>query len=228
MCSHENTVRSEYDTLICTSCGLEKKANLSIVQASPPHDMSPFPYGYSKRKRFAKLLDGVLYPTPSAADEGMFKILFGKKFETTHLLLKAMRSAKLRDKRYCSLHCFCKHFVSSYEAPPIADYSCVKRDLLLEFETVQFGHMRFCRKQPFFNYSWLLCVFLHEFKLHRLLRYIKKLRCKHRRKHYKEMLAEIRSAYKREAALVRASDSPLQHAQQWDGLCLPLDQTPPS
>ena len=99
MCSHENTVRSEYDTLICTTCGLEKQTNLSIVQVRQPHDMSPFPYGYSKRKRFAKLLDGVLYPTPSAADEGMFKILFGKKYETTPLLLKAMRSAKLRDKR---------------------------------------------------------------------------------------------------------------------------------
>ena len=217
MCSHEQVVRTEYNTSVCTKCGLEKSTQLSIIVDRPPLDMSPFPYGYSKRKRFAKLLDGVLYPTPSAADEGMFKILYGKKYETTSLLLKAMRAAKLRDKRYCSLHCFCKHFVTSYEEQPIVDYSQLKKSILLEFETVQFGHIRFCGQKPFFNYSWLLCVFLHEFKLQRLLRFVKKLRCRYRRKHYKEMLEVIRLSYKNEKARVNASDSHLRRAQQWDG-----------
>lgn len=214
MCTHPQTVRTEYNTVICTSCGLERQASLSIVQDRPPLDMSPFPYGYSKLKRFSKLLDGVLYPTPSAADEEMFKILYGTQFENRILLLKAMRSAKLRDKRYCSLHCFCRHFVTSYAPPPTVDYAIVRKEILMAFETVQFGHIRFCDKKPFFNYSWLLCVLLHEFKLHRLLRFVKKLRCKYRRKHYKEMLELIRTSYKRETARVNASSSPLLRAQQ--------------
>ena len=227
-CAHEQTVRTEYNTLICTRCGVERQTNLSIVQDRPPLDMSPFPYGYSKKKRFAKLLDGVLYPTPATADEKMFRLLHGNKYDSTQLLLKAMRGAKLRDKRYCSLHCFCKNFVSSYVPPAQRDYTLVKKHILLAFETVQFGHLRFCGRQPFFNYSWLLCVFLSEFKLQHLLRFVKKLRCRHRRKHYRELLDTIRRAYKRSEVPACVSDSRLLRELRSGGRERPLDQILPA
>ena len=76
MCEHALKYRTDYNTEVCASCGLEVRVDLTILQARPPMDMTPFPVGYSRSKRFAKLLDGVLYPTPSCADDGMFEYLF--------------------------------------------------------------------------------------------------------------------------------------------------------
>ena len=193
MCTHTRKYRTDYNTEVCAECGLEVPVDLTIVQARPPMDMASFPTGYSRSKRFAKLLDGVLFPTPSKADDGMFQFLSvlvasTHKFGTICDLLKAMRTAKIRDKRYISIHLFAKHFVKSYRPPVWWGFAHVRSRILRTFEVIEFGHIRFCSTEPFFNYGWLLCEFLRDFELDYYIRYVKKLRCKKRRTFYQDML----------------------------------------
>ena len=216
MCDCANTVRTDYNTHVCTLCGREVVVGLSIVQVRLPMDMSPFPHGYSKSKRFAKLLDGVLYPTPSTADNGMLEFLMGKTFESVADLLVGMRQAALRDKRYVSLHLFSRLFVKTYAPPPQPNKE-LRRRLILEFEQVEFGHRRFCRGRPFFNYAWLLRRFLHEFCLFAHTRFVKQLRCRHRKRAYRQMLAIIRHAYSAAAAEDDASDFQRPPSARWGG-----------
>lgn len=206
MCDCSSTFRTDYNTDVCVSCGREVGVGLTIVQTRSPVDMSPFPNGYSKEKRFVKLLDGVLYPTPSAADNGMLEFLYGKTFESVSDLLAGMRRATLRDKRYISLHLFSRLFVKSYSPPPQPTRE-LRRELIREFEQVEFGHRRFCRNSAFFNYAWLLRRFLHEFSLHQHIRFVKQLRCRHRKRSYRQMLAVIRHSYSASEFAGDVSDS---------------------
>ena len=216
MCDCTIIFRTDYNTDVCTACGREVPVGLSIIQVRSPMDMSPFPHGYSKEKRFLKLLDGVLYPTPSAADNAMLEFLDGKKFASVAVLLAGMRKAGIRDKRYVSLHLFARLFVTTYTPPPPPNRE-LRRRLLREFEEVEFGHRRFCRGRPFFNYAWLLRRFLHEFCLFDHTRFVKQLRCRHRKRAYRQMLAIIRHAYSAAAAEGGASNSQRRLSGLWGG-----------
>ena len=90
MCNCLNIRHTDYDTDVCIDCGRENQAPLSIVRKYPPTDMSPFPAGYSRSKRFRKILDCVLDPTPSAADNLMLEQLLGKSFDDIGALMGAM------------------------------------------------------------------------------------------------------------------------------------------
>jgi len=228
MCTHSLKFRTEYNTEVCSECGLETRVALTILQSRPPIDMTPFPCGYSRSKRFAKLLDGVLFPTPSTADDGMFEFLSRqKKFGLIRDLLKAMRAAKLRDKRYISIHLFAKHFVESYQHPMGTDFKHVRFRILKAFEAIEFGHLRFSPKQPFFNYGWLLCELLRDFKLEYYVRYVKKLRCKHRKLFYKTLLEKIKNSCNDETSQVCLSSFHQLPLRLTGGHWMHPDQTDP-
>ena len=212
MCSCKHTVLTEYNTNVCLECGVENTCGLSIIQTERPMNMCPFPTGYSRHKRFAKIMDGLLFPTPCSADNKMLEYLDKKAFTTTDELVADMKCAKLRDKRYTSIHLFARLFVKSYKAPPKRDYHELKRRLLLAFQSVEFGHLNVCPQQQFFNYNWLLTILLAEVGLNDHLQYVKNLRCKNRKEFYTNQLAEIRSAYTHERAPVYALDSRTQTA----------------
>ena len=224
MCTCLRVSNTDYNTQVCLDCGLEKNTALSILQNTSPRDMSPFPTGYSKSKRFAKILDGLLYPTPSPADAKMIGFLTSRVFDTLPEMLTAMKSGTFRDKRYISIHLFAKLFLRGYKPPKLQDRPIRKR-ILMEFEHIQFGHMRYTPEAQFFNYSWLLVVLLGEFGLGEYVPYIKNLRCVHRKKFYTDLLASIRHAYNAIGPLVGALGIRIQPAVQLDG---PPKPRPPS
>ena len=195
MCECVKIFRSDYNTLVCMECGQETPTSLSIYQKVSPPDMTPFPLGYSRAKRFQKILDSVLTPAPVSADNNMLSYLYGKKFETTGDLIKGMKLSSFRDKRYMSLHLFSRLFVESYEKP---DYNVYfqRRQILKEFENIQFAHWRLYPGGQFFNYAWLLCVLLNEFDLDQYIPFIKQLCCKKRKTFYADILKNIRNSYK--------------------------------
>ena len=82
MCECLNVFRTTYNTYVCDECGVEKSTPLEIYQKIAPRNMAPFPVGYSRCKRFTKILDSVLYPTPSSADEKMLAFLGGRRFDS--------------------------------------------------------------------------------------------------------------------------------------------------
>ena len=224
MCNCLRVFNTDYNTQVCLDCGLEKNTAFSILQNTSPRDMSPFPTGYSKRKRFAKILDGLLYPTPSPADAKMIEFLTSRVFDTLPEMLTAMKSGTFRDKRYISIHLFAKLFLRGYK-PPKLQGQAVRKRILMEFEHIQFGHMRYTAEAQFFNYSWLLAVLLSEFGLGDYVQFIKNLRCNHRKTFYRDLLASIRHAYNEIGPPEGASGIRIQPAVQLDG---PPKPRPPS
>jgi len=194
-CDCLQVFNTDYCTEVCFECGLEKPISFSLMQSTCPRDKAPFPTGYSKIKRFTKILDCVLRPTPSPADAQMLQLLSGKpRFDSIPDMMAAMKLGTFRDKRYISLHLFARLFLRDYTTPVTTDRSVRKR-ILMQFERIQFGHLRYTPSQQFFNYSWLLSVLLVECGLSEHVKYIKNLRCKHRKQFYTDLLEQIRNAY---------------------------------
>ena len=205
MCECLNVFRTTYNTYVCELCGVETSTPLEIYQRVAPRNMAPFPVGYSRCKRFTKILDGLLYPTPSSADQKMLAFLENHRIDSIEHLLKTMKKSPTRDKRYVSLHCFAKLFVKNYKAPPRLNYFDKRKCILNEFEHILFGHQRYCAHEQFFNYNWLLCVLLEKFGLKNLVVYVKNLRCCHRKDFYKNLLQHIRRSYSLQEAPVGVS-----------------------
>ena len=108
-------------------------------------------------------------------------------------LLELMKTSPVKDKRYCSLHLFCKLCVPTYVAPsPPTNLAHLQNLMLRCFEEVEFAHRRYYRgEHMFFNYGWILQMYLQVFGLPQYLRYVKPLKCKHRRETYERMYLAI-------------------------------------
>ena len=225
MCECLTVFRTTYNTYVCDFCGVEKRTPLEIYERIAPRNMAPFPVGYSRCKRFTKILDGVLYPTPSPADKHMLAFLYeqtkAERFDSIADLLNTIKKSTCRDKRYISLHCFAKIFVKDYKAPVSINYMRKRKCILNEFEHILFGHLRYCVHEQFFNYSWLLCVLLRKYGLENLVVYVKNLRCSRRKDFYRDLLKHIRHSYKLPTVQVDALNSRIQPSELSGGRRLP-------
>jgi hypothetical protein len=221
MCECTSVFRTTYNTNVCDLCGIERPIPLDIFERIAPRHMSPFPVGYSRCKRFTKILDSVLYPSPSPADKHMLEFLWGQtiktKFDSIAELLNTMKKANTRDKRYISLHCFARLFVNGYKKPTNDNYVGKRKCILNEFEHILFGHLRYCANEQFFNYSWLLCVLLQKYELGNLVVFVKNLRCSHRKDFYRGLLKQIRHSYTLPEVQVCASKTRKPPSEQSDG-----------
>ena len=144
----------------------------------------------------------------------MLEHLGGRRFNTIQDLLSAMKASKLRDKRYCSIHMFCRYHLRGYEPPPVPP-RLLRRSLLRCFERLELGHLKFCQK-PFFNYNFLLEALLSTHGLGEYCQYIKKLRCEKRKQFYRDMYDTITNAYSVEAGQAYVLSSPPQTEQPLD------------
>ena len=94
------------------------------------------------------------------------------------------------------------------------------------FQDIEFGHLRFCSKEQFFNYNHLLVILLRESGLTDHTQFVKDLRCKRRKLFYGEMLLKIRSAYTDAEAVAGASRFHTWPVERLDDLLQPLDRIP--
>ena len=95
-----------------------------------------------------------------------------------------MKMAPVKDKRYCSLHLYCKLYVQDYICPtPPEDH--IESEIIKHFKDIEFAHHH--HGEPFFNYMWLLNKCLRKWNLQRYLQFTKKLKCKNRKRMYSKM-----------------------------------------
>ena len=146
----------------------------------------------------------------------MLEQLLGKSFDDIGALMGAMKKLKVREKRYQSLHLFCRLTVKNYKAPRRVSFS-ERKWLMRKFEMVEFGHRMACGDGAFFNYAWLLRTLLLEADLSGHAYFVKRLRCKERLIHYSELLEQVRRAYTGVRGRGCASDSRVQPEQRSDG-----------
>ena len=197
-CCGESVLMTNRHTLVCRLCGLEKKCAFSQTcihyNQNTYSTHAPLVPVYSRKKRFSRLLASVLSPSPQPGDDKMLAYLFEHKpISDTPALLKLMKISSVKDKRYCSLHLFCKLFVPSYTAPiPPDNLEHLRTTMLKCFEEVEFAHRRHFRgEHMFFNYGWILQMYLRIFGMAQYLKFVKPLKCKHRRDVYEKMYLAI-------------------------------------
>ena len=195
-------------TTVCTECGIEKKVPTQIrtihVSYAQAHHQ-PFASSYSRNKRFASMLDAVVLAACQVSDEPMLAHLHSLKttFNTIGSILTAMKRSALRDKRYTSLHMFCRILLEGYARPPPVEqwFNC-RRNMLNFFSDIELVHQT-TFKQPFLNYTWLLAKVLLLFNLNRYCVFVKKLKCKKRIKSYEQDFTVIMSKLDRSDRYVR-------------------------
>ncbi len=193
-------------TEVCINCGVEKRVlllepiNISYSQSMSVNATQNTMY--SRSKRFASMLDQIVLGSWCQSDEKMVDHLkTSPKFKTVKDMMTVMKTSKLRDKRYSSIHYFSRCFLRGSKRPdPVPNWLETRRVLVQafsDFERVFRIHM----KQPFVSYAWILQKFLNVFGLSRFIPYIKVLKCKRRQKKY-EML------FKQVSEQLRISDTP--------------------
>lgn len=190
-------IYTTHNTTVCVNCGLETACGYGFFPLtraqSTYNNHAPLVNVYSRKKRFDKLLLCVLKPCPQSGDNLMLEYLFKRQpIHNIPDLLQWMKTSPLKDKRYCSLHLFCKLLVKKYTPPQMIENMDYKRvQILRAFEDIEFAHARKQRQGPFFNYCWLLSFFLKEFNLREYNQFVKPLKCKHRRKAYADLYGEL-------------------------------------
>ena len=169
---------------ICTSCGLQQPLLENHDYHESYEDVNTCVY--SRRKRFENLVDSVLFPAFHQKDVPVYKILKDKTFINIDELVTFMRHTPLKDKRFCSIHLFATLTVQKHDKliPPQYRY---RTHLLRLFDEVLSRHKVHGCKQ-FFSYPWLLRRLLAVTGNTQYEAYIKRIRCKRRRKKYKQML----------------------------------------
>ena len=191
-------VYTHRNTVVCTMCGLEKGVPFDLRNEPNDWTRNPVMTCYSRRKRFAKLFDNTITAYAEKNDTPMLKfledfVLREGKFADCDEMIKTIKNAPLHDKRYGSLHVMCKLFMKGYkQPPPPKNLWRVRKRILKRFEDFEFAHKRY-RGDNYFNYRWLLTKLLTELNLTDYLRFVKKLKCPIRCKHYEDMFEELQT-----------------------------------
>ncbi len=174
---------------VCPQCGRTARV-LTVTRQGFSEDVVQCVY--SRTKRFETMLRALLYPAFDNKDESMYIHLSGKKrFETTHDLENAMKTCKVKEKRFFSLHLFAKLMCQDYETihpPPLKFFKRV----MFGFDEVlcRFNTLRALRSN-FFSYPWLMRTLLNLFGERRYDNFIKKIRCKKRNEFYETMFKNL-------------------------------------
>ena len=127
------------------------------------------------------MLDSLTLAPETKNDRLMIDHLVKEGVHTLEGIKKAMRKAKLTDKRYMSLHLFSKCFNTNYVPFTTEDYNKLlhKRPFILKcFMFIEGKYMaKHGKKHPFFNYKFLIAILLDKYGLSVFKRYLKPIKC---------------------------------------------------
>jgi uncharacterized Zn finger protein (UPF0148 family) len=175
--------------VVCPECGRTSHV-LTVTRQGFSEDVTHCVY--SRTKRFETMLRALLYPSFDQKDTLMYKHLSGqKRFETIHDLEDAMKTCKVKEKRFFSLHLFAKLMCQDYNTispPPLEFFKRVMfgfDEVLTRFNTL---HML---RSNFFSYPWLMKSLLNLLGETRYDKFIKKIRCKKRNEFYETMFKTL-------------------------------------
>ena len=186
-------ITTPYDSKVCIHCGIETPCLPECTSKNVGYSMShsPFLFGYSRVKRFLGMATSLLFPSASPQDNRMIEYLHTRRhtIKTRNDLDVMIRKSHLRDKRFGSMHFFCRHFVRGYTPPPYYDCLFVMRKrLVFSFERIALSFQKVYPVLPFVNYNYLMRYILTECNYLFYLKYVKTLKCKKRRTAYATLL----------------------------------------
>lgn len=177
---------------ICTECGLVHGGSHFIIGINTYNDPLQICY-YQRKKRFSKILDKIVRPNLDNKDTPVYKHLVGKTFDTIEELQTYIKTLNIKDKRYHSLHAFCKLCLKNYTPPKTFTLQEEKRCLFL-FELVEMAFLKHTNGVPFFNYAWLIRKVLFHFGFSQFELYVKKIKCPKRNIYYETMFTNLYKA----------------------------------
>ena len=186
---------SDKSSIICWRCGIERKilANCSFNNCGFAMRHSPFLSGYSRSKRFRCMVTTLFWPTPSNADKQMLQYMLWKHFKNRGEIIKAITTAPLKDKRFGSIHIFCRLLDPQYEEPFHSCLFQMLHQMVWNFEIVEGRFKHRFPKEPFINYTYLIRHLLTKLGYTAYLPFVKQLKCTKRKMRYSEILEKLGS-----------------------------------
>ena len=186
MCEHQY-FETEYCTIVCHTCGVETRNYLKPTEGYTEN--VPLDPGYSRHHRMRILLKQLFNPqyygTPNS-EVSAHAIKHGP-FEDGAELLQWLSRLQVKHKQYQNAHYYfaiaCPNYV--FPKPPN-----VEKVLGIEraFHTLE---QRFVSRthsyKSFFSYNWLLRKLLSGAELDYYLQFVKRIKCKKRKKTYETM-----------------------------------------
>lgn len=191
MCEHELICTDT--TRVCVLCGKETYflQNCTYANCGFTVRHSPFLSGYSRTKRFRGMVDALFWPTPSNPDTKTLKYLMNKPLNNRQDIIDAISTSNLKDKRFGSIHIFCRLFDPNYEEP---DHGClfqmIKR-MVTEFGHIEARFQQLFPQEPFINYTHILRHLLSKLGFISYLPFVKTLKCEKRKAKYNKMLSVL-------------------------------------
>ena len=184
MCNHL-FLNSDYNTLICRLCGLERESPIMSTQGYTEN--MPLDLGYSRYNRMANLLKQLFQPTLYGTPNSrvVYEVM-KQTFTTGEELLVWLSKLPVKNKRYQNAH----YYFSVHKPYKVPTPPCQRiiRAMLSMFSKLE--HRFDVWSHPyksFFSYNWLLRQFLEQFKLGGYLQFVKRIKCPKRVSLYETM-----------------------------------------
>ena len=191
-CEHDY-FESDKSTIICRLCGVERRIMRDCTWNNCGFAMrhSPFLSGYSRTKRFRGMVEAIFWPTPTNGDSLMLEYLLAQEFNNRKEIIQAVTAAPLKDKRFGSIHLFCRLFNPEYIKPVVIRLHEMLKRLVWEFQILEARFKQRIEEGPFINYSWLIGYLFTKLECLDYLKYVKELKCEKRKKRYMDMVLKL-------------------------------------
>ena len=137
------------------------------------------------------MVAALFWPSPSNPDTKVLKYLFNKTLKNREDIINSIARAPLKDKRFGSIHIFCRLFDPNYKEPA---HGCLFQMLKLmvgEFEHIEARFQQVFFNEPFINYTYLIRHLLAKLGFVSYLPFVKILKCDKRKAKYNKMLAVL-------------------------------------
>ena len=193
MCSHSNTVATDY-SVICTCCGLERPLLVNIMDYPTSQSSAPLTRLYNRGDRWTSIVKKIvgIHSGPNNSDP-VWKYLEDHKdsFTSPKDIVKCLQKSNLKNKHYPCIHLFTKTFYKGYTAPQEAPGTVIKMLATYFQHILQLWSTCKSENDQFFSYNWLIEQGLHLYGLQGYFPYVKLLKCPHRRQRYVHMLLRL-------------------------------------
>jgi len=181
----------------CILCGVVEECpyECTFQNSSYIQSHSPFFAGYCRKKRFKNLTQCLFFPCPSRADDQMLQHFTENKLApSVQGIESALRNSGFKDKRFSCIHLYAMLFARDYVPFTTPQLFKKQERLLFFFELFESQYNRIFHT-GFINYNFILSYLLQGVGLDVYMPFIKKTKCRRRRKFYKRQLKKLNFSF---------------------------------
>ena len=142
------------------------------------------------------MVDALFWPTPSNPDTKALKYLSNKTLTCRQDIIDAISTAPLKDKRFGSIHIFCRLFDPHYQEPAHKCLFVMLKRMVAEFGHIETRFQQVFSNEPFINYTYLIRHLLLKLGYVSYLPFVKTLKCEKRKAKYNHMLDVLSRKHK--------------------------------